>query len=99
MRLRGLEASPSNQFQKPYRENRMKDDPTQFETGSLVESLRDRIDPAVQPWQRPKPTPMSGAASVSLDPMTLEDADKLVTRLLAGFPNLRAHNPEGYFAA
>jgi hypothetical protein len=36
---------------------------------------------------------------VSLDPMSIEQATMLVKRLLAGFPNLAAHDPEGYVKA
>lgn len=39
---------------------------------------------------------MSARPSVSLDPMTKEVAEKLTRRLLAGYPNLGAHDPEGY---
>lgn len=38
-------------------------------------------------------------STVTLDPMTRGDATKLVRRLLAGFPSLSAHDPEGYLAA
>jgi hypothetical protein len=31
--------------------------------------------------------------------MTVEEARKLIRRLLAGYPNLGAHDPEGYIAA
>jgi hypothetical protein len=41
--------------------------------------------------------------TVSVDPSSnagaVEEAHKLVRRLLAGYPNLGAHDPEGYIAA
>jgi len=36
---------------------------------------------------------------VDLAPMSREDAAKLVRRLLAGYPTINPHDPEGYIAA
>lgn len=79
----------------------MQDDPRQFETGSLVESIRNRVDPNAPSRKSAgmKPSITSLANSVSLDPMTIEEASKLVRRFLAGYPNLGAHDPEGYIEA
>lgn len=73
----------------------------QFETDSLVESERNRVDPTAPPRNSAgrKPGTTSTLSSVSLDPMPIATARKLVKRLLAGFPNLGAHDPEGYIAA
>ena len=71
-----------------------------LKTDSLVASAHARIDPTAPPkssaGQRPGPT--STLASVSLEPMPVEMARKLTKRLLAGYPNLGAHDPEGYIA-
>lgn len=72
--------------------------PKQFVTDSLVKCLRDRIDPAVPPKSSDgqRLSTMSTDYSALLQPMTIEEARKLVRRLLAGYPNLGAHDPEGY---
>lgn len=73
----------------------------QLKTEALVDSLRDRVDPGARSRKSGGMTlsTMLSASSVSLDPMPIEEANKLVKRFLAGFPNLGAHNPEGYILA
>src|SRR5262249_2371794 len=67
---------------------------------TLVGPLQDRIDPTAPPRSGDGRQPSSAlnGGLVLLDPMGAEKAARLVRRLLAGFPNLGAHDPEGYIA-
>src|SRR6266446_5731093 len=73
----------------------------QLATDSLVASAQERIETSApsRSVATRKPGTTFATSSVSLDPMSLEQATKLTRRLLAGYPNLAAHDPEGYFAA
>lgn len=69
---------------------------------------QSRVMPEMRPAEDRETTPANGWSGRSigsttspkvLEPMTRQMAAKLVRRLLAGYPNLNAHDPEGYIAA
>jgi hypothetical protein len=80
--------------------NNEKDHWREFATDSLVDSMADRVETSGQPRSGDgrKSGTKSTLHSVSLDPMPIATTRKLVRRLLAGYPNLAAHDPKGYLA-
>jgi hypothetical protein len=56
-------------------------------------------NPLDQDLRKQWPSRLPSSTNGSLTPMGREMATKLVRRLLAGYPNLAAHDPEGYLAA
>lgn len=55
--------------------------------------------PAKTSGDAPSKPSISSVQRPTLEPMSRNDALRLVHRLMAGFPNLTAHDPTGYVAA
>src|SRR5260221_11642361 len=66
-------------------------------TARVVGSLHVDLAKTSGVVQQPQST--NSKSMPNLDPMSRQEATKLVTRLLAGFPNLSSHDPQGYIAA